>query len=107
MDSKSMDSYAADGAKAQRQEGAAGSQDVWSRFLLGVNSVHLQRDRHPHTESDIDPGTDTHGAGQEPEPATRILVCEDNAMNQKVIRLMLEHLGFSSDFVKNGVEALE
>ncbi|MDB5103629.1 MAG: multi-sensor Hybrid histidine kinase [Fibrobacteres bacterium] len=36
----------------------------------------------------------------------RILVCEDNPMNQKVIRLMLEYLGYSSDLARNGEEAL-
>ncbi len=37
----------------------------------------------------------------------RILVAEDNPVNQKVIRLMLERLGYRPDIVANGLEALQ
>jgi CheY-like chemotaxis protein len=37
----------------------------------------------------------------------RILVCEDNLMNQKVVGLMLENLGYSCDLVDNGQKALD
>lgn len=37
----------------------------------------------------------------------RILVAEDNPVNQKVIRLMLERLGYQPDIVANGLEALQ
>ncbi|MFS8868521.1 PAS domain S-box protein [Synechococcus sp. H65.1] len=36
-----------------------------------------------------------------------ILVAEDNPVNQKVIRLMLERLGYQPDIVANGLEALQ
>lgn len=53
------------------------------------------------------PGDDNPPAAIPPSDGPRILVCEDNPMNQKVIRLMLEHLGHSSDLTCNGQEALD
>ena len=36
----------------------------------------------------------------------RLLVAEDNAVNQKVARLLLERMAYKSDFAGNGLEAL-
>ena len=36
-----------------------------------------------------------------------ILICEDNAVNQKLITLMLKKLGYSCDIAKNGKEGIE
>ena len=47
----------------------------------------------------------------EPPPSkafqAKVLVAEDNAVNQEVARLMLEDLGCSVEVVQNGVEAIE
>jgi two-component system sensor histidine kinase/response regulator len=40
-------------------------------------------------------------------PTLRILVAEDNPINQEVAALMLDHLGYETRVVGNGVEALE
>jgi CheY-like chemotaxis protein len=41
------------------------------------------------------------------EHPLRILVAEDNAMNQKLARMLFSRMGYSPDFVGNGKEALE
>ena len=40
-------------------------------------------------------------------PALRVLVAEDNAINQRIVRMMLERLGYRPDMVADGREVLE
>ena len=42
-----------------------------------------------------------------PEARGRILIVEDNVINQKVTKLLVEKLGYSTDIAANGLEALE
>ncbi len=52
-------------------------------------------------------GTARPAAEQEPLPAVRILLAEDNVVNQKVAVLLLERLGQRPDVVSDGAEALQ
>jgi signal transduction histidine kinase/ActR/RegA family two-component response regulator len=46
--------------------------------------------------------------GEEKSPAQkRILLAEDNMINQKVAKLLLKQLGYEADIVSNGVEVLD
>jgi CheY-like chemotaxis protein len=51
----------------------------------------------------LEPGS---GPGIVPVQPERVLIAEDNVVNQQVVRRMLEKLGYRSDVVANGLEVL-
>ncbi|MCJ7630196.1 MAG: response regulator, partial [Longimicrobiales bacterium] len=80
-------------------------------LLRGVNAVLQDRDggdtRGPAEGSEIGPGTRTQATSVELTEGLRVLVAEDNLVNQQVARGLLERWGCDVTVVPNGVEALE
>jgi signal transduction histidine kinase/ActR/RegA family two-component response regulator len=72
---------------------------VGSRFC-----AHVTLERF-HNEASTDPGTPK--ASRCPVEAPRILVVEDNRINQRVLELLLGQLELSAEFVNDGEAALE
>jgi CheY-like chemotaxis protein len=60
----------------------------------------------PLPKSDLRP-SETTGEFPRTAPILRILMAEDNAINQRVAKLILQRAGFNIDLVADGNEALE
>lgn len=64
-----------------------------------TDQTRLEPDRSAH-------GAPPPGVNIPPTLSDRVLLVEDNAVNQRVTIAMLDHLGFCTDVVDNGVEAV-
>jgi CheY-like chemotaxis protein/HPt (histidine-containing phosphotransfer) domain-containing protein len=95
-----------DGARLEAM-GFAGqcAKPIWERKLReALLATSSQGHESEGARKDVSQNTSP-GAGA--ESTSRILVAEDNPTNQDVVTIMLGKLGFSSDLVANGLEALE
>jgi PAS domain S-box-containing protein len=93
----------------------AGIMDVLTKPIRGQELLRvIQRAVGPSSAgaSDQRPGRLLAvAAAQEPTAASRvplrILVAEDNVVNQRVVQLQLKKLGYTADLVANGIEVLD
>jgi len=70
-------------------------------------TVCLEKADHPENRHDIKNQSDSAGPAKQFDPSARILVAEDNLVNQKVICAFLKIAGLHADLVENGLEAIE
>jgi PAS domain S-box-containing protein len=66
-------------------------------FTLPFEIASLVPDARPHVQTENRPAS---------QPSLRLLLAEDNPINQEVLRRLLESLGYKPDVVSNGAEAL-
>jgi CheY-like chemotaxis protein len=79
--------------------------------------VSAQLSRQPHVAAPLPgcesqlptpiPQKDTATAASRDQVDARVLIAEDNAVNQRLVRHMLERLGCRVDVAANGIEAVE
>ena len=75
-----------------------GAPGVGSTFAFGVRAEALP-DRRRAAQSEPAPSA--------VEPGLRVLVAEDNAVNQRVVLRLLERLGAQAEVAENGADALD
>lgn len=61
---------------------------------------------HPAAPAPVTPQRPAPDLPETPRPAMRILLAEDNAVNQKLAQRMLERSGYRADVAGNGLEAI-
>jgi CheY-like chemotaxis protein len=71
---------------------------LWNRILLSLGKIAAPQQPPPLIPADID---SSHAR------AFKVLIVEDNAVNQRVAQRMLERLGYRADVAGNGLDALE
>ncbi len=84
---------------AQRMEGSIGVDSIAGRGARFTVRIWLETAERPEEQ--------TESAETEDFSAMRILVAEDNPLNQKVILAMLDSLGIRPELVVNGQQAVE
>lgn len=80
---------------------------VWLESELGVGSIfYLQLELYPGKVLPTEVQNNVHDINASNAKETRVLVVEDNKINQKIAKMMLKKIGVRCDIVENGVECL-
>ncbi len=79
------------------------------RLVIPASTTAIQQYEHESSANEgiIEGDCQTHQNNSRPEFSGRVLVAEDSATNQALMRLLLEKLGFVVTIAQNGLEVIE